>query len=234
MKFANELYLKYRLLLWPVISGLASIAILVLVIIPQILGYLSVRTEIQNTQERSGKLEAKAQSLENIDDVETQKNLQAVFSVLPTDREVPQAISTLQSLISRAGLSLKSTSYNASLKGTSKESFQLSVTVVGQIGALRNFLISLENTNRIFQVEAINVQFQSSGLAIEADIPVTVFYGKDKNKLVSLESEVPRLNEKEGELLSRLSTLVASNPSGSAGPESSSSSVPVGKSNPFE
>lgn len=232
MKNLTEVYIKYKLLIWPILSGIASVVILVLVIIPQFLAYLSVHGQISDIVSRSGKLEVKAQSLEAIDENLSEGNLKLAFAVLPADRNIPSAVTILQSLVAQSGLTLKSTSYSAAARGTSKDSFQLNVTVQGQISGVRKFLISLKNSGRVFQVESISVQFQKSGSLVEAEIPITVFYSTSLGKAGALDVELPKLNEKEEKLLVDLSRLV-NNPLAGSG-EASASSVPIGKSNPFE
>lgn len=234
MKNITEVYAKYKLLIWPILSGIASVVILVLVIIPQLLTYLNIRGQISDIVSRSGKLEVKAQSLDAIDENLSEANLKLAFAVLPADRNVPSAVTILQSLITQSGLTLKSTSYSAAARGASKDSYQLNVTVLGQISNVRNFLMGLRDSGRVFQVESINVQFQKSGSLVEAEIPITVFYGLALGKVGALEQEPPKLSEKEEKLLVDLS-LLANNPKILAVTgEASASSVPIGKSNPFE
>lgn len=233
MQVLTEVYAKYKLLIWPVVTGIASVVILVLVVIPQLLTYLNIRSQISDIINRSGKLEAKAQSLEAIDENVSEENLKLVFAVLPSDRNVPSAVTVLQSLIARSGLTLKSTSYSSAARGSSKDSFQLNVTVTGQISGVRSFLISLKDSGRVFQVESISVRFQKSGSQVEAEIPITVFYSASLGKAGALDTEPPKLNDKEEKLLMDLSRLVAPGTLGGGG-EASASSVPIGKSNPFE
>lgn len=234
MKELSGLYSKYRLLIWPVVSGIASVVILALVIIPQLLNYLNIRNQISDIISRSGKLEAKAQSLERIDENLSEENLRLAFTVLPADRNVPSAVTILQNLIAQSGLTLKSTSYSAAARGAAKDSFQLNVTVLGQISGVRKFLISLKDSGRVFQVESISVNFQKNGSMVEAQVPITVFYNASLGKTGDLDREPPKLSDKEEKMLSDLSRLV-SYPGALAGADNATaSSVPIGKSNPFE
>lgn len=233
MKDLSGVYANYKFLIWPVVSGIASVVILVLVVIPQLLNYLQVRNQISDIVNRSGKLEAKAQTLEAVDENISEESLKLAFAALPADRNVPSAVTILQSLIAQSGLSLKSTSYSASARGASKNSFQLNVSVVGQISGVRKFLISLRDSGRVFQVESISVSFQKSGSQVEAEIPITVFYSESLGKGGALEQEPPKLNEKEEKILADLSRIVNLGTLVGGG-EATASSVPVGKSNPFE
>lgn len=232
MKEAREFYLKYKFFIWPITSGLASVVILVLLVIPQFLAFLNMRTEIQTTQERSGKLEVKAQGLQQFDGAAVQKSLNMTSAVLPTDRDVPQAASVLQDIVARSGVTLKSISYSASTKGEKGNRFQLNISVLGQANTLRELMINLEDASRVFQVRSINVQFQYSGAMVEATIPLDVYYDKgDKSTVSSLDSDIPRLNEKQAQLLSRLAKIVGGDLS--QGGEATSSSIPLGKQDLF-
>ncbi len=234
MKDLKTIYLKYKLLIWPVLTGLSSLVILSLVVIPQILGYIETRGKINDIESRSDKMEVKAKGLEGIDPSVSSENLKVAFTVLPADRNVPSAVSILQALITQSGLTLKNTSYSSVAKGTSKDSFMLNVTVIGQINNVRRFLIGLKDAGRVFQVESINVRFQKSGSLVEAEIPITVFFSSGKAAAGASDQEAPKLSEKDEQLLSNLSNIVRSPLNLAASGESTTSSVPIGKANPFE
>lgn len=230
----SELYVKYSYIIWPVMVGLSSIIILALVIIPQFLTYLNVKNQINQTQNKSQNLEAKASELEIINDVSTQKDLKVVFSILPMDQDVPNAMIVLQDLITRSGLDLRSTTFGSSKQVAGKNSFQLNITVSGQIQLLRDFLIQLQNSSRLFQVESISVQFQKDKGTIEADIPLSVYYQPTLGEIGPLSQPLPKFSDKNEELLSKLTTIINQANKSLNLAEASSSSVPMGKSDPFQ
>ncbi len=234
MKDIKILYIKYKLLVWPIFSGIASLIILSLVIIPQILGYLETKGKITEIGINADKIEAKAKGLQSIDPDISSENLAVAYTILPSDRNVPAAISILQGLVNRSGLALKNTSYSAVSKGSTKDSFMLNVTVVGQISGIRNFLIGLKDAGRVFQVESINVRFQKVGSLVEAEIPITVYFHSGQVKAGSVDKEPPKLTEQDEQFLRNLAKIINSPSTRSVSGESTASSVPVGKTNPFD
>lgn len=222
--------LKYKILLWPIITGISFLVILTFVIIPQIGAYLDIRNQIFGLRGRSNSLEVKAEELNIIDSSKMQKDLQTALTVLPQNPDVPEALLTLQETILKSGLILKDTSYVATGNAGRASSFLLNITVLGQINSLRNFLINLQTSPRVFQVEAISVKFQQGAL-MEAEIPVSVFYHPLTPVSTNIDQEAPKLSEKEEKLLTDLAKMVSApilNASESA------TFVPLGKTNPFE
>ncbi len=228
----KNIYRQYKLIIWPVLSGVASIIILALVIIPQFMSYLQVKDEINKTQNHSSRLEAKASELEQFDESAAKKNLQTAFTVLPEDQDVPKSLAILQSLVKASALELKNTNFISTSKNSGgKSSFQLNLTVAGPIPLIRNFLLSLKGAPQIFQVESISIKFENMGSAVEATIPISVFYQNVSKTVTNSDQPVPQLSNDEIELLDKLSKITV-------GLEASSSavsaSVPLGKSDPFQ
>lgn len=235
MEQLKTLYLKYRLFLWPIVSGLACLIILGFLVIPEMFSYFKTQGHISDIRNRIEVLEAKAATLESIDDSSNNQNLQVVSTILPADKDVPQTMAVLQDIITKSGLILKNTNYGASNKGAkNSDSFKMSISVNGPISAVRNLLINLADAPQVFQVEAINIQFQNAGSMVEADIPIVVFYQGTGRTSISVDAPVNELSETDKDFLAQLSKLIPtplSNPSSASG---SSVYVPLGKSDPFE
>ncbi|MDO8570491.1 MAG: type 4a pilus biogenesis protein PilO [Candidatus Daviesbacteria bacterium] len=233
----SEIFLKYKFFVWPIIVGISSIVVLVLVIIPQLLTYLNINEKINQVQNRSNTLETKAVALENVDNLLTQKDLKVVFSVLPVDQDVPQAMVVLQDMVAKSGLELKSTSFGSSglpQKGAGNSSFRLNIAVSGQVNVLRDFLVQLQNLPRLFQVDSIGVQFQKDKGVIEAEIPLSVFYNPTLGEMGTVDDPLPQINDKDKELLAKLTQVVGQGNNSWASQEATSASTPLGKSDPFE
>lgn len=228
----RETLFKYRVLVKPLFLALSSLIVLSLVIIPQLLAYLNVNVNINSVQNRIGIYEAKAQELDKIDASVYLKQLQTVFLALPKDKEVPQALLVLQSIISQSGLALESTKLVDSILNNTN-SFRISISVTGTLESLRALLISLQNSPRALRVEGIDAQSLKQGAAMQATIIVTMFYDTAK---VSGNPDQPlsQLDKKDEELLANLNKSI--NKLGVLGyqPASTSSAVPLGKSDPFE
>lgn len=233
-------YQKYKLILWPISSGLACLIIIFFVIIPQFTEYLGIKSKINDLQKRSDSLEVKAQELEELDDVNVKRNLQIAFTVLPTSPDIPQVMIVLQDIIGKSDLSLKNTNYSTSVNTSAKGSFQLTVSVVGQLSSIRRFLINLKEAPLVFQIESIKAQFNHDGSLVEAEIPIQAFYESNIGVSNALDQPIPKLSNEE---LNLMSNLAARAPSLSYDVEeladlgtieqASDSAVPLGKADPF-
>lgn len=231
----KKLYIKYKFFIWPLFSGLASLIILSFVIIPQFITFLNTQGKISDLSTRSDSLDVKAESLEHFDEENIKNNLKTVLTVLPTEQDVPKSMSILEALVQKSDLKLVNTTYIATRKVGDKPKFQLNISVAGPISSIRNFLISLQDSPQVFQVESIAVQFRKSGMSnVEAEIPISVFYEPVPKTIGSLDQPLKELSQDEENLLGRLSRLVPQTSNAISNPEASSSSIPIGKSDPFE
>ena len=193
--------------------------------------------------------------LENIDELSTQEDLKVVFEILPIEQGVPQAMTILQDMVAKSGLELKSTTFGSggsSKQASGEDNFKFNIAVSGQINLLRDFLMKIQNSPRIFQVESIGVQFQKTEGVVEADIPLSVFYQSASGDMGSMNQPLPKLSDKDKELLKKLSQIISqSNVSMSDLeniPEATTAanfmenndeeivpgSIPLGKPDPFE
>ena len=171
--------------------------------------------------------------MEAIDQVAVKEGLKVVFTVLPGDQDVSEALSSLQELVNRSGLILKSVSYASAKRPSSdKDSFQLNTTVLGPISSVKDFLINLKEGSRVFRVDAIGARFQKDGVIVESDIPISVFYtAAPIASVVALDQPVPQFTPRESQLLSKLSKIVSESLLSTT---DETASVPLGKANPFE
>lgn len=224
----KSLYPKLKLYILPLAVVFSSLVILILVIVPQLLGYFQDRNQSAKIAYRYGVLQAKAQDLQAIDEVDYQKKLQLALIALPDQKQVPQALVVLQSLLSTSGLSLSDIKYSSSVSTTSTQSVQLTMTVAGPITQVRSFLINLKNSPRVFRVETIDSQSIRGGAAVEAEIRLTTFYELPPKDLGSIDNPVPKLSQQDIDLLNQL----AQNPQGNQA--ITGASVPLGKADPFK
>lgn len=230
----KELYLKYKLFFWPVTTGLAALVILSLVIIPQILVYINTQGKISDANTKFEVIDAKAQELAQIDSSVISKDLQTVYSVLPKEQEVPQALVTLTSLVNSSGLTLKNTVYGGSKKTDKQNNFVLTISVIGRVNSIRDFLNNLNSSPRVFKVESIDVQFQRGSQLVEAKIPLLVYFQpSDGQTNLASDQPLPKLSSDDEKLLDELAKQ-SFDMGMTASLESTSSSVPLGKADPFE
>lgn len=226
----KEMYYKYKVFLVPVLAGIISLLVTVFIIFPQTMEYFKQKDKLAELMGRIGILNSKAEELGNIDSETRKKDLAITLTVLPTDKNVPQSMSVLQDLINKSNLVLKSTTYSPSSRGSGKNGFALTVSVVGSLTSIKNFMSELQSAARIFKVESAILTFQGAGSLIEADIPLTVYYEPVPKTLINLDASVPKINSDDEELINNLSKSITQFDTIT----STGSSVPVGKTDPFE
>lgn len=229
----KELYLKSKFALLPVLAGLSFLIIIILVLVPHFLAYIDIRKQVSGTRSEMAFLEAKAEELQGINESVTQKNLQTVFTVLPSGQDVPQAMTALQNLVQRSGLQLMSAVYVASgvTSSTNTNSFGLNLTVSGPLEQFKNFLIYLRASPRIFQVQSVDIRFQRDSTNAEFEVPIRTFFSSEPGSIGSINRPLPRLTGEEESLLSRLAAAVGDTDVSVA---TTSAAVPLGKSDPFQ
>ncbi|MDO8498441.1 MAG: hypothetical protein Q7S44_01520 [bacterium] len=232
MEKIKELYLRYKLIVWPFCVGLSSLAILVLVVIPQLFAYLNIQNEITELEKRTSTLEVKAQNLQQVDDAANRENLQIALTILPREADVPQSMAVLQSVIGESELLLKNAAYVPSrISEGGKSNFLFDVEIVGSVESVKDFLANLQESPRVFQVGQISAQFQRDGL-MDVTLPIAVFYDPTMNVgNLSPDKPIPQLSDKEKALLAKLTKLI---PKAVSLSQTDTSSVPLGKNDPFE
>lgn len=232
-KQLKELYIRYKLIIWPICTAGASAVILFFIIIPQMLSYLNVRGQISQLQTRVDSIDAKAQDLEQLDEQSVSRQFQSAFTVLPADPEIPSALVVLQGLADQAGVTIRNTTYSTSQGSNGKNSFILDLTVAGSISGMRTFLTSLQSAPRVFRVEAISAHF-ARNYSLEAEIPIAVYYEPSSAISWSVEQDVPKFSGKDEEFLNQLTQQVENANQRTRAREASYSAVPLGKLNLFD
>lgn len=193
-----------KLVIVPILVGISSIIIIVFIIIPQVLSYFNIKTEINQGQSKLTILEAKAKELNNLDQSETDNGLKVVSTVLPSDADIAGVIAELQDLASKSNLELSHVGYINSQSATEKKNnFQIEVKLIGPLVNLRTFLLSLQNYPRIIQVE--NIVVQQTSKSVESTVPLTVYYASEKPSIVSsVDKPIVPLSEDQKKILSQL------------------------------
>lgn len=228
----KEIYYKYKVFLIPAIIGVICVTILILVVIPQILGYFKEQDKIQTLKTRIELLNDKAKELQNIDEEARKNDLVVALTVLPTEKDVPRTMSMLQDLIVKSNLILKATTYSQQSKSAGKDGFGFNISVVGPPSSVRDFLNELQNAPFLAKVNSITLTFQGTGSIIDAAIPLTIFYEPAPKTAVTLDQPITTISDKEEELLKKLSkNIVQPNVVTST---TAATMVPLGKLDLFE
>lgn len=227
----KEIYYQTKSFLIPGVVGIVCIIILALVIYPQVADYFKERDNITTLQNRITTLDNKTKELQGIDEAAMKKDLAVALTILPTDRDVPKAMSALQDLIKKSNLVLDSTGYSPGAKDQGKSNFMFTVTVIGSLPSLRNFMNELQSGSNIYRIESIDLTFQEKSSLATVSIPLTTFYESSPKIQMTLDQPVSVINDKDKELIAKLTKIVNDL---NAAPVSTSAAVPLGKIDPFQ
>lgn len=227
----KEIYYQIKSFLIPGIVSIVCIIILVLVIYPQVSAYFKERDDIIAMKNRIITLNNKIKELQGIDESALKKDLAITLTILPTDRDVSQAMSSLQDLITKSNLVLDTTSYSPGTKDQGTNNFMFTVSVIGSLPSLRNFMNELQSGSNIYKIESIDLTFQETSSLATVSIPLTTFYEPAPKTQITLDQQVPIINDQDKELIAKL-TKIADQFNASA--MATVSAVPLGKTDPFQ
>lgn len=225
----KSVYIKYKIFIIPIWVSLASVAIIALVIVPQTIEYFNTQQKLSQIEQKKALVGEKVEELQNINESLYIKNLQIAYTALPKNKEIPESMLILQNLISEANLNLDSMRVlTIGGTGTTQSNYQLGIVVSGTLSSIKDLFIKLQNSPRIFKVENYSVQL--AGSAAEADITFTTYFDPTNITSQSPDQQLPKLTDQEQQILTKLSKAPQYIPS----PESISTSVELGKVDPFQ
>lgn len=219
----KNLFLQYRIFVYPLSVGLASLALIAFVIVPQLQGYLSGRDDLLQKQTRLNNLEVKAKELENFDQAVYSDKLLSAFYYLPVDKDLANIIGIFRELAAAAGMSLTSLFPSS---GAETDSYTVKADVVGQSGNLGDLLDKIEKSPRVMQVVSVETSPSSSGL-LNATLTVKVYFAPPPKSLGAIDAPLPKLTEADQIILSGLTAPSSQAPGQTI-------IIPTGKLNPFE
>lgn len=227
----KEFYQKNRGLIFPVLVGLASLLLIFLVLIPQIGNLISNNSSLTQVQEKSRFLEVKASELQNVDEVQLQKDLNISLNALPSNKDYLEVINLIQALLPQSGFSLNSLQFGQDTNQSAKPAFTVKMELSGSRSSLNVLLTNFESTYRPMRIASIetNTKEQNSAF-ISAVILLNIFYSPLPTTLGSVETPLPKLTDKDQELINNLAKVIT--PVSSTGPVSGN--VQLGKSDPFQ
>lgn len=227
-------YLNNKFALWPIISVVAIILMMVFIIVPQALSYPKISQQITEKQAKIQVLNDKSQKLENLDLNKLEQDLKVVLTVLPVSEDVPSALSVIQNMMSKVGLNLESSSYAAPQRASSGQNTStIRLIAVGPVTSVKDFLDNLDNAPRLFQLESINLAFHKEDSGVDVEMPLSVFSSPQPQSIGTVDSPLPELSDKEKELVMKFQKSIEDMAS-SGSAAINSDAVPLGKADPFE
>lgn len=226
LRGAKELYDQYKIFIYPVLVGLASLFLILFLILPQIRGFFSGRENLQQVKENLKILTAKAEDLAAINEDTLKQKLGVALTALPLEKDFAQVLGVLQDVAQVSGVSLTSIQVGQA-QASSESGFAVKVEVVGSKFTLATFLRDVENASRVMKVQGVELAFSRTREGADASILVDVFYAPTPQALGAVTESLPQITTEDEAIISSLSRAPVST-------FSATSSLPRGKANPFD
>ncbi len=221
-------YAKYKIIVYPVVLGIASLMVIIFIIFPQLGVLLSSQDTINKSAERLKILEVKAEDLKVVDESGINKKLQTAILALPEDKDFTTVISLIRILVAQSGMELTSLQLGQLQGGVSNlNGFSVKMEVKGLMQTFSNLLKIVDNSSRVMRISSIEVNVVSGNTAT-ATLGVDVYYSPFPKDLGNIEVSLPRLNQEEENLLANIAKSQIASLSGTP------ALLPRGKVNPFE
>lgn len=225
------LYQKYQYVVFPVLIILSSLILIGLVIFPQILRLLSNQQVLTGLNQKSEFLDVKASQLEVIDEQNLREKLNVALLSLPAEKDLSSIVGILQSIITQSGFNLITLQVIQIASNTEVSGFSVKLEVAGPISAMNQLLNNIETDPRVMKVSGVELNQQQGSTSVSATITVDAFYSPLPSSLGAIDAPLPKLTEKDEELVATL----AKNTGAVIRPTTSPSNLPPrGKTDPFE
>ena len=228
-----KFYIKFRLFIFPFVVALSCLILIAAVLYPQTEKLILNQKLHNDLTSRSQFLEAKAATLENIDETDLSKKLTVALSSYPLERDFGNIVGILRSTANANGFNLNGLIINPVADdgsgGTQKYSVRMEV--LGPENLLVAFTTGIESQPRIMKVGTIDVSKNAQGGSVNVLLSVEVLYASSPQNFGGPDSQIPLLSANDEALLTTLASYRGvSQPSAPAAVQFG----PRGKSNPFE
>lgn len=227
----TKFYSDFKLYIFPVVILLSSLFLIVFAIYPQTIKLIDNQKLAENLVSKSKFLETKVVALEDFNEEELSQKVGFALASLPAEKDFGNIFDLLQRLISRSGFSISSISLGSSgSKMGNSESYEVKLEVKGAKAMFPILLSNLEDSPRLIRINTIDVASRQASQGLEASLVIGVLYSPVSQNFGTTDSPVPRLSQKDEELLARL----AADRSVPVSQAPRSPATSRGKSNPFE
>lgn len=223
----KKFYKQNRNFIFPILVGIASLILIILVIYPQISSLITNNGSLGQTVTKTKFLEVKAAELQGLNDTELQKDVNIALSALPEGRDYLGVITIIQNILSQSGFRLQSLEFIPA-EQSRELAYSVKLEITGPRDSLNLVLTDIESSYRPMKVASIETNLSASNNT-EAIVTVNVFYAPLPTTLGSVEAPLPTLTDRDKELVTKLSGFVADVPE-----ETGNVNIPRGKLDPFE
>lgn len=226
MRFLGFLPFQYRLFLTPVVVFL-GVFIAIMTAGRFMVGQLiELRSKISDVNAQNRLLEAKVNTLANLDQNQLNQQVQAASLAVPPDNSTLFALSTIRNIAGNTGITISNFNVAERKKGE-KEANSVEVLIDGRgsVSSVISFINGVQKTAPLSKVVEIRMNGARSSASVNLKIvsiwnPVPETFGK-------IDTPIEDLKVTEKEILDKLTSLQL--PSGGE----FSVSRPAGRENPF-
>lgn len=232
----NPLYQQYRDYIMPVLSFVVSVTLIVLVIFPQIPQIGAINIKIEEIQAKTDSLTQKAGILERVDEDDYKAFLNTASQVLPSDRNIPNAIDNILRLVNANRLDLTAINFsNNSIKSGGLDAFSVKLSLAGNLEGVKAFVDGVKELPRLMKVNTIEIIDSGKPVVgerarppVSADIELLIFFQPVLASIGGVESPISQPSEQQ---LAQIQELQAKIVPFTTAPVTSGER---GKSNPFQ
>ncbi len=226
----NPVYDRYEFLILPVFSTVVCLALLILIVIPNIITLLETNKQIQDLNSKNQALTTKLKSLEQADPETIKKNIETTLIALPEDKDIPGAINQLLFLVNTNNLKLSGISFSVG-SGTEalSNNYQIKMDVSGGLTNLQNFVNKLKESTRTLKPDSIEingVKFTD----VQSTIAVKIYFQPLQKSIGDVEKPLPVITQKDLEPLEKIKNSEVMNSQISGG----IINAQKGKTDPFQ
>lgn len=227
-----KFYLNFRNFIFPAVVALSSLILIVFVIFPQTIKLVQNRKVQGELIAKSKFLEAKAVTLEGLDEGNLQQKLGYVLTAYPLEADFANVLGILQEVAGKNGFSVITLSVNpGSSSSGEQQKYGVNLETVGLESLLPRFITSIESSVRIMKV--VSIEISPAGDRVNVTLEIEALYAQAPLSFGVPTSPLPELSQTDEELILQLAASAISPPSGISQP-SQAPSQPRGKPNPFE
>ncbi|MBI2021696.1 type 4a pilus biogenesis protein PilO [Candidatus Daviesbacteria bacterium] len=231
LPFKNIVPEKYRIFILPVGSVLVCLILLIFVVIPQFIRYLTVNKTLEETKQKQTILSDKLNSLQQIDQNVYKENIDVALAALPDNQDVTGAVGQLLFLVSNNRLKLNALSFSNVTANTGKiQSFQIKMEIAGNTDTVKNFISQLAKIPRILKLDKIEVIGLRKSNDVQASMSMLAYFEELPKSIGEVEQPLPAFDEKDVNLLTKIKSAQRSTPITTV----TVASGPKGKKDPFE
>ena len=245
--FKHVLDNRTSIYLLPFLGGMLIVIVSFFVVIPKAREIPATRQTINEQEIRLVSLGKKRKLLESVESGSTKKYLDDANLALPSDKDVPSIITTLENTALSSGVTLDSLDLSPGVvstesgtkenQGESRKGANLvtvSAVIRGSTEQFRDFVTKLHIVKRIFDIQSIKLSyFPDQKDILQGNFSLTTYYLSPITQIGGVETELPPISQEEQSLFAKLATYPDFTQIVEATTGGTISNEPLGKSDLF-